>query len=89
MAGKENNECYTFKEMLLQPDKREFLEAMLKETNEHESRGHWLVVLRSSMPEGTKPIQAIWSFKQKRFPDGTLNKHKARLCAHGGSASFS
>ena len=31
-----------------------------------------------------KTIQAIWSFKRKRYPDGTLNKHKARLCAHGG-----
>jgi hypothetical protein len=27
---------------------------------------------------------AIWLFKQKRFPDGPLNKHKACLCAHGG-----
>ena len=31
-----------------------------------------------------KTIQAIWSFKRKRYPDGTLNKHKVRLCAHGG-----
>ncbi len=84
MAGKENNECNIFKVMLSQPDKREFLEAMLKETNEHESRGYWLVVPRSSMPKGMKPIQAIWSFKHKRFLDGTLNKYKARLCTHGG-----
>jgi hypothetical protein len=27
---------------------------------------------------------SIWSFKRKQYPDGTLNKHKARLCAHGG-----
>ena len=27
---------------------------------------------------------AIWSFKRKRYPDGTLNKHKSRFCAHGG-----
>ena len=31
-----------------------------------------------------KTIQSIWAFKWKRLPDGTLNKHKARLCAHGG-----
>ncbi len=31
-AGKENNECYTFKEMLAQPDQDKFLQAMLKET---------------------------------------------------------
>ena len=32
---------------------------------------------------------AIWSFKRKRYPDGTLNKHKARLCAHGGQQQWS
>ena len=31
---------------------------------------------------------AIWSFKRKHFPDGTLNKHKARLCAHGGQQTW-
>jgi hypothetical protein len=31
---------------------------------------------------------AIWSFKHKRFPDGTLNKHKAHLCAHGGQQTW-
>lgn len=29
-------------------------------------------------------IKAIWSFKCKRVPDGTVTKHKAQLCAHGG-----
>ena len=50
----------------------------------HEKRDHWEVVKRSSVPLGTKTIQAIWSFKRKRFPDGSINKFKARLCAHGG-----
>ena len=40
------------------------------------------------MPEGTKTILAIWSFKRKRFPDGRVNKHKARLCAHGGMQTW-
>ncbi len=31
---------------------------------------------------------AIWSFKRKRFPDGSLNKHKARLCAHGSQKTW-
>ena len=42
------------------------------------------MVLRSTLPAGAKTIRAIWSFKRKRYPDGRLNKHKARLCAHGG-----
>jgi len=40
------------------------------------------------MPEDTKTIMSIWSFKRKRYPDGTLNKHKARLCAHGGMQTW-
>jgi hypothetical protein len=31
---------------------------------------------------------AIWYFKRKRFPDGLLHKHKARLCAHGGMQTW-
>eukprot|EP00984_Skeletonema_dohrnii_P006298 scaffold2255_cov139-Skeletonema_dohrnii-CCMP3373.AAC.1 len=83
-ASKSNNETYTFREMLKQDDSHEFIKAMEKEVEDHESRGHWEVVERSTLPSGVKTIQAIWSFRRKRFPDGTLNKFKARLCAHGG-----
>ena len=30
----------------------------------------------------------IWSFKRKRHPDGTLDKHKERLCCHGGQQQW-
>ena len=60
-----------------------FVRAMEKEIEDHESRNHRTVVHRSTIPQGAKPIKAIWSFKRKRRPDGTLLKHKARLCAHG------
>ena len=30
----------------------------------------------------------IWSFKRKRYLDGSLNKHKARLCDHGGKKTW-
>ena len=42
------------------------------------------MILRPTLFAGAKTIRAIWLFKRKRFPDGWLNKHKARLCAHGG-----
>ena len=84
VAGKENNEIYTFREMLKQEDSADFVKAMLKEANDNENREHWEIMLRTNMPKGIKTIMAIWSFKRKRFPDGSLNKHKARLCAHGG-----
>ena len=84
MAGKENNETFTFQQMLKEKDCPDFVQAMKKEVDDHEIRGHWQVVPRNHKPPGEKSILAIWAFKRKRFPDGRLNKHKARLCAHGG-----
>ena len=79
-----SNEVFTYHQAQKQDDWIQFVEAMEKEVEDHEGRGHWIMVPCSTIPSGNKPIKAIWSFKRKRFPDGRLNKHKARLCAHGG-----
>ena len=79
-----SNECFTFHQAMKQDDKLQFVEAMEKEIGDHESRNHWSIVHRDTLPSNAKPIKAIWSFKRKRKPDGELLKHKARLCAHGG-----
>ena len=36
------------------------------------------------MKPGSKPIRVVWSFKRKCRLDGSLLKHKARLCCHDG-----
>ena len=79
-----SNECFTFKQAMKQDDRLSFVTAMEKEINDHEERNHWHVVHRDTLPAKAKPIMAIWSFKRKRAPDGSLLKHKARMCAHGG-----
>ncbi len=88
-----SNEVFTYKEAMTQEDRWKeamtqedanlFVEAMQKEVADHELQNHWTIVHWSTAPRTAKPIQAIWSFKQKQRPDGTLVKHKARLCAHG------
>ena len=60
---------------------------MIKENDDRTTRKHWKVVHRS-MINNVKTIKAIWSFKRKRRPDGSLLKHKARLCAHGGMQQY-
>ena len=65
-----------------------FVKVMIKEVNDHENRNHWTIMNPRDMPINAKTIMAIWSFKRKRFPDGTLNKHKARLCVHGGMQTW-
>ena len=88
MADADTNDVYTLREMLKQPDVPAFIEAMTKEVDDHEIGEHWTLMLRSDMPPGTKTILAIWSFKRKRYPDGRVYKHKARLCAHGGMQTW-
>ena len=46
LAEKENNELYTFGQMLKQPDAAYFIHAMIKEADDHESQYHWDVVPR-------------------------------------------
>jgi len=84
-ASASDNESYTFREMMREADRADFINAMIDDVRSHEDNGHWELATRSSsIPRRIKPILAIWSFKRKRFMDGSLNKHKARLCAHGG-----
>ena len=78
-----DNKTYIFKEMIQQSDKDEFRLAMMKEIQDHEKQEHWDLFPRSNIP-GHKIILAIWALKRKLFLDGRVNKHKARLFAHGG-----
>jgi hypothetical protein len=83
-----SKETFTYKQAMHETDYHEFVKAMVKEVDNHESRNHWTVMRYCDMPSDTKTIMSIWSFKRKRYPDGTLNKHKARLCAHGGMQTW-
>ena len=83
-----SNESYTYLQMLCEEDQIKFFEAMEVKINDQESHHHWDLMLHKDLPHGAKTIMAIWSFKQKRFLDGTLNKHKARLCTHRGQQTW-
>jgi hypothetical protein len=71
-----SNESYTYSQMLCEADHINVFEATEIEINDNESCRHWTLILCKELPIGAKTIMAIWSFS-KRFPDGTLNKHKA------------
>ena len=86
-ASVSDNEVYYFEQAMQQDDAEQFLQAMIKEIDDHFARKHWKLVPRSSIGQA-KPLKAIWSFKRKRRPDGSLLKHKARLCCHGGMQVF-
>ena len=86
-----NNESNTFKDMLLQPEKSDFIICMIKEVEEHEAISHWTLTKKGEVNNKHKnkygklnTILYIWSFNRKIFPNGILTRHKPRLCAYGG-----
>jgi hypothetical protein len=67
------------------PDKEEFIKAMQQEVKDHKERGHWELVSKSDIPEGTIILPAVWAIWQKqRITTNEVYKWKASLNVHGG-----
>jgi hypothetical protein len=64
-------------------EREKFKEAQQPEIEGLEELQCFRYVRRSSLPKGTKLLRAVWSYRRKRRPDGTILKYKARLCADG------
>ncbi len=78
----EHKDTLNYGEMLQTPDRPQFETAMQSEMDGlHDV---FKVVLRTSVPEGVKPLPAVWAFKRKRLPDWSIIKWKAQINIHGG-----
>jgi hypothetical protein len=83
-ASSNPNTMYLHK-ALRAPDREEFIKAMKQEVQDHEERGHWELIPKSKVPEGTIILPSIWSMKRKRrITTNKVYKWKARLNVHGG-----
>jgi hypothetical protein len=72
-------------EAMKQPDKKEFVKAMVDEVTTHTERGHWRVLPIKDVPAGTKILPAVWAMRRKRkILSREVYKWKARLNVHGG-----
>ena len=69
--------------MLEQDDIVKFVEAILGELYDNNSRNHLIIVDINQMSNNIKTIMFIWSFKRKRLQYGIIVKNKARLCTYG------
>ena len=68
-----------------QPDKKEFVQAMIDEVTTHTERGHWKIIPITEVPTGTKILLAVWAMRRKReILSREVYKWKARLNVHGG-----
>ena len=69
-------------DVLSGPDQESFHEGMQKEMKEPGKKNMWTPVLCSEMKKrGRKALPCAWRFCCKSFPDGSICKLKACLCA--------
>jgi hypothetical protein len=71
------------------PDKHNYVEAIVKELNDHITSNHWVLIPRSQVPKGIKVLDYVWSMKRKRdIKTQKVYKHKTRLNLHSGQQEF-
>jgi hypothetical protein len=88
MSSTDEDTMY-FDQAMKAPDKQNFVEAIVKEVNDHITSKHWILIPRSKVPEGVKVLDSVWSMKRKRdIKTRKVYKHKARLNVHGGQQEF-
>jgi hypothetical protein len=78
VANKEDNP--TLKEAMNGPDAAGFMKAMEIEIETLIKMDAFAVVDRESW---MNVVSSVWAFKRKRYPDGSIRKIKARICAQG------
>ena len=69
---------------LKQPDKVQFLEAMISEIDAMVKKGIFKVIKQSEIPKNTKVLPTVWQMRRKRdIKTRQIKKHKARLNIDG------
>jgi hypothetical protein len=69
-----------YHEAMKEPDKAQFLEAMVKEVRDHTEAKNWEVIPKSRVPEGHRISPGVWAMKRKgKIKTGEVYKWKARL----------
>ena len=78
-----------FAQAIKQPDRKQFVEAIVKEVNGHVENQNWELIKRSEVPVGAPIQQSVWSMRRKlNLTSGEIVKHKARLNPHGGMQEY-
>jgi hypothetical protein len=73
-----------YREALNGPDQAGFCLAMKDEWDQLLKKETWDIVDRKeALDKNANIIVSTWVYKRKRFPDGSIRKLKARMCARG------
>jgi hypothetical protein len=74
---------------LLQPDAKEFVQAVVKEINGHVNCNNWTLKKRNEVPEDVHIVPSVWSMRRKRdLKTNKIKSHKAQLNLHGGKQIY-
>jgi len=83
LAAKANaDDTPNYHQAMNSPDSDGFLQAMHDELTALEGLDPWEEVPRSEAA-GKAILDSLWTFKRKRYPDGSVRKLKARWCVRG------
>ena len=78
-----------YHQAMKEPDREQFLAAIVKEVNDHIKGNHWEMIHISQVPEGEKILDLVWAMKRKRdIKTQQVYKHKERLNIHGGQQEY-
>ena len=71
-------------EALKEPDRAQFINAMLKEVSDQKGNGNFSIISKSEVPKDAKVLPAVWQMKRKwDIKSRKLKKWKARLNIDG------
>ena len=87
-GSKNNNDILSQSKMLKADDCNEFFKAQVSELKGLEEADVFDYQEISSFPKDAQLLNAIWSYRRKRRPDGTLLKYKSRICADGSMQQY-
>lgn len=81
LSNRKDPDTLRYHEAIVDSDWEGFKQAMKKEIASLEEFGTWDIIPRNKATK--KVFPSTWAFCHKRFPDGSVNKLKARFCVRG------
>jgi Reverse transcriptase (RNA-dependent DNA polymerase) len=84
-AASTNPDVLHYHKAMKQPDRVQFIRAMVKEIQAHTDGKHWIIVKRSSVPSGHQVLPAVWAMRRKHKIDTReVYNWKVRINIHEG-----
>ncbi len=78
-----------FAQEIKKPDRKQFVEAIVKEVNGRVENQNWKLIKRREVPVGEPIQQSVWAMRWKRnLTTWEIANHKMRLNLHGGMQEY-